>query len=150
MSKRKIMRPRGWRNCRVVDVIDGDTVYVDHRGEREKIRLYGVDAPEVDQDWGRAAKKFLSRWKDKLVNVRIVSFEGDYGRLICLLYGGEVCLNEELIRNGLAWVYRTYCRNSICKKWLEMEEQARNQKLGLWSRENPLPPWEYRKSGHNR
>ena len=115
MPKRKIMRLRGWRHCRIVDVIDGDTVYIDHRGEREKIRLYGVDAPEVNQNWGRAAKQFLSRWKGKLINVRIVSFAGDYGRLICLLYDGEVCLNEALVINGLAWVYRTYCRNSICK-----------------------------------
>ena len=51
---------------------------------------------------------------------------------------------EELLKNGLAWVYRQYCKN--CPQWLELEKQARQDKLGLWQQADPVPPWDWRKS----
>ncbi|MCD9014451.1 thermonuclease family protein [Fulvivirgaceae bacterium QH1ED-6-2] len=52
-------------------------------------------------------------------------------------------LNQELIRNGLAWHYKKY---SSSKTMSELEATAMAGRNGLWSENNPTPPWEYRKS----
>ncbi|MBV5328866.1 MAG: hypothetical protein JZU65_14760, partial [Chlorobium sp.] len=44
----------------VVSVTDGDTIKVLHDGKQEKIRLYGIDAPEKGQDFGQKAGDFTS------------------------------------------------------------------------------------------
>jgi len=44
----------------VVGISDGDTITVLNRGKGEKIRLYGIDAPEMGQDFSKKAKWFLS------------------------------------------------------------------------------------------
>lgn len=54
---------------------------------------------------------------------------------------------EELLRAGLAWVYRDYCRK--CVYWFNLEEEAKNAHRGLWRQNNPVPPWEWRK-GNNK
>ena len=56
----------------------------------------------------------------------------------------NLCLNEELIKNGYAWVYKKYCKDDFCTKWLEYEQNAQVNKSGLWSGKNPVPPWEFR------
>ncbi len=45
---------------RVVGISDGDTITVMHDGKGEKIRLYGIDAPEKGQAFGNRAKQFVS------------------------------------------------------------------------------------------
>jgi micrococcal nuclease len=47
---------------KVVGVSDGDTITVMHDGKGERIRIYGVDAPEKSQDFGNRAKKFTSEF----------------------------------------------------------------------------------------
>jgi micrococcal nuclease len=79
--------------------------------------------------------------------VRIVKQDIDrYGRIVGIVYVGAVCVNEKLVKNGLAWVYRRYCVTPICAGWLELEAQARAGKMGLWSHPDPMPPWEYRRN----
>ena len=51
-------------------------------------------------------------------------------------------MSLELIKAGLAWHYKRYSSDPVLAK---AEEQARRQKLGLWSMPNPIPPWEYRR-----
>jgi len=146
MPKRKIMRIRIWDNCTINKVVDGDTVYVQRKKDRVKVRLYGIDTPEIEQNGGEEAFKFLYQWHNKKVRVRIITFYTDYGRIIAILYDQDgKCLNEELVKNGHAWVYITYCRTSICEQWKILQKKAKAQKLGLWSKQYPLPPWEYRK-----
>ena len=41
---------------KVVGVSDGDTITVMHNGREEKIRLYGADCSEKNQDFGMKAK----------------------------------------------------------------------------------------------
>ena len=129
---------------KVVGVSDGDTITVLQDRTQYKIRLYGIDTPEKSQDFGTRAKQFTSDMvfgKD----VRVVQKDMDgYGRVVGLVYVGETCVNEEIIKNGFAWVYKTYCKDKICREWLKSEDQARNSKIGLWSHPNPVPPWEYR------
>jgi hypothetical protein len=85
-----------------------------------------IDAPERRQDFSNRAKQFVS----DLVfgkQVRIVKQDIDrYGRIVGIVYVGDVCVNEELVRNGLAWVYRRYCVTPICAGWFELETQARD------------------------
>ena len=44
----------------VVGITDGDSITVMHNGVAEKVRLYGIDAPELGQASGRKAKRFCS------------------------------------------------------------------------------------------
>ncbi len=130
---------------KVVSVADGDTITVLQDSKQYKIRLYGVDTPEKKQDFGQKAKQFTSGMVFKQ-HVKVVAYDIDrYGRTVGMVYIGQECLNEELIRNGLAWVYKRYCSESFCNNWLQLEQEARTNKLGLWIYDNPVPPWDFRK-----
>ncbi len=58
----------------------------------------------------------------------------------------NVLVNEELIKEGLAWIYRRYCKLPVCNhRWDNLEFEARSGKRGLWGSSGELPPWEYRR-----
>lgn len=128
-----------------VGVTDGDTITVMHDGRGEKIRLYGIDTPERGQDFGRVAKRFLS----DLAFRKIVEVEPEdtdrYGRTVGLVLVDGLNVNREIVKAGLAWVYRKYCIKPFCVEWLELEDAARKAGIGLWSHKSPIPPWEYRR-----
>jgi micrococcal nuclease len=136
----------GWQGM-VVGVSDGDTITVLHDGKGVKIRLYGIDTPERRQSFGKAAKQFTSIMVyGKTVEVKTKDTDR-YGRSVALVSVGGKSLNEALIKNGYAWVYRRYCREAFCKDWLNLETIARCGKVSLWSESNPMPPWDFR---HNK
>jgi len=132
---------------RVISVADGDTLTVfTQEGARRRIRLYGVDCPESLQAGGAEATSF-TRSEALFADAEIKVMDTDkYGRSVALviLPDGRT-LNEELIRNGHAWVYANYCRIPQCAKWRVLEREARINKRGLWASPNPLPPWAWRK-----
>ncbi len=131
---------------KVIGVADGDTITVLENRTQYKIRLYGIDAPEGHQDFGNRAKQFTA----DLVFGKIVQVEkmdtDRYGRTVGIVTVGKVCVNEELIKNGFAWVYPRYCNISICGDWYALEAHARASKKGLWAHADPLPPWEFRRN----
>lgn len=128
----------------VVGISDGDTITVMHEGKGEKIRLYGIDSPERGQAFTKKAKQFTS----KMVYGKTVDVEPKdtdrYGRTVALIYVDGQSLNESLIKNGFAWVYRKYCKEAFCEEWLDFEIVARYGKIGLWREPDPIPPWEVR------
>jgi endonuclease YncB( thermonuclease family) len=140
---------------KVAKVSDGDTITVlRDDGEREKIRLAGIDCPEKGQPFGEQAKEFTEEFcLGKEVKIAV---EGSprrshaktgkdrYGRVLgeAILPDGRV-LNEELLREGLAWWYRRYAPDNATYEKLERE--AREAGRGLW----PVPPWEFRKRRAN-
>ncbi len=123
-------------------VSDGDTITVLHKGKGERIRLHGIDCPEKRQAFGNRAKQFTS----KLIFVKIVTVQvldrDRYGRTVgvVLLPDGR-SLNHELVRAGLAWMYRRYTDDQSLS---ELEEEARVARRGLWADPNPIPPWQWR------
>jgi micrococcal nuclease len=130
-----------------VGVSDGDTISVMHEGKAEKIRLYGIDCPEKGQPFGKRAKQFTSDMVfGKSVEVKPTTTDG-YGRTVAWVYKGDICLNKELLRVGLAWHYKKYSQD---KEQAVLEEEAMEQKAGLWADKNPIPPWEWRKAKHFR
>jgi len=128
---------------RVVGVHDGDTITgLDENNVQHKIRLDAIDAPELGQPFGQAAKKALSGkvfGKNVLV---IVKTRDKYGRTVghVLVEGRDV--NLELLEEGMAWHYEKYDSNN---RLTEAEKAARTGRLGLWvDGSTVVPPWDWR------
>ena len=137
----------------VVKVSDGDTLQVrESNGTVTKIRLYGVDSPETAQPYGKASASFLDKAAfNRTVNIKTVETD-QYGRLVAIVTvkNENISLNAQLVRQGYAWYYPQYCRSgAFCKTLKGLEQQAREQKLGLWREPNPTPPWEFRRNAKN-
>jgi len=128
---------------KVVEVIDGDTYDVRRPAGREvTIRLHGVDAPESTQPHGAAATRAARRYvggKNAQVHIEDI---GRYGRAVARVEVQSGDLGTMLIRDGLAWHYRQYAPQAT--EYARLERQARNANRGLWSKPNPIPPWEWR------
>jgi micrococcal nuclease len=115
---------------KVVAVKDGDTLEVMREGVAVRVRLYGIDCPEMGQAFGQRAKQAASDLAFGKT-VKVIERDRDrYGRTV-----GEVILedgrnlNRELVRAGLAWWYWQYAKKDAVLGRLEKE--ARDGKLGL-------------------
>jgi micrococcal nuclease len=127
---------------KVVAVADGDTITVLRNREQVKVRLMEIDAPEKAQPFGNRSKQLLSA----LVHgqeVRVMENGQDkYRRTLGRIYRGDMDVNAEMVRQGMAWVYRKYApKNSPL---IEIEAQAKKERRGLWADNEPAPPWEWR------
>lgn len=144
--------PAGAFPARVVAVADGDTLaVVPADGGRLRVRLYGIDAPEHDQSYGKQARRALSALvRRKTVDVERVDTDR-YGRTVALVRLPDgVLVNEELVAMGAAWFYGQYCRRADpCDRLLELEERARAARLGLWAGADPVRPSDWRRE-HKR
>ena len=130
---------------KVVGVADGDTITVLRDKHPEKIRLYGIDCPEKRQPFGNQAKQFTSDMVfGKTVEIEPVATDR-YGRTVAFVQVENVLLNEELIKEGLGWVYVRYCKLPLCANWQSLELAAQNEKRGLWRDSNHIPPWDFRR-----
>ena len=125
-------------------IIDGDTVHINTK----KIRLEGIDAPEMKQ---KCKKPFLkisaiigfqfnkaylcgvtskAKLIDKIDNSKIkcISVSKDrYKRFLATCYKDKINLNKWMVRNGYAVAYKRYS-----KDYLRDEEYAKENKLGVW------------------
>lgn len=137
----------------VLSVHDGDTITVAPGGDRTtpmSIRLYGVDAPELDQPGGEEAATWLIRELPSGSPVEIIALDMDrYGRIVGLVQSGEPdqrrTLNAALVQSGQAWVEPQYCKARFCRQWKREERRARHARLGLWCDEQPLRPSDWRR-----
>ena len=133
----------------VVGVSDGDTITVlDQQKNTFKIRLLGIDAPEKQQAFGEKSKQSLH----DLVHSKQVRIEYDkedkYGRIVgkVTVDDVDVCLQQLVL--GMAWHYKKYQNEqSVSDRALysETELKSKSLKLGLWTDDTPMPPWEFRK-----
>jgi micrococcal nuclease len=135
-------QPQAW-NGKVVGVQDGDTITVLQNGRPRRVRLYGIDAPEKSQPFGKRARQFAAKKVfGKVVTVKIKAKAGKYGRVIGEVFVEGRSLNEALVRSGLAWWYRKYARRA--KVLAVLESEAKRARRGLWSDTKPTPPWVFR------
>ena len=125
-----------------IKVIDGDTIHAQHNGDRIKIRLVEIDAPEMDQPFGAQSKNFLNRLLYKK-NVTLISQGEDrYGRILGEIYVDGQSANRSMIRSGFAWVYDRHVEDLSLN---EYQDQAKAKNLGLWQGDDPIAPWVWRK-----
>ena len=129
---------------KVVKVIDGDTVQVlDNQNANIRVRLYGIDAPESKQSWGKKSKQALSSAVAGKT-VKVVEHGPDvYGRELGTIWLDGYDINASMVGSGHAWVYR-FDNEAIVPAYIKFETGAKNTALGLWSENSPIPPWEWR------
>ncbi len=124
----------------LVWIHDGDTITVKRGDKRIKVRLYGIDAPELDQAGGKAGKYFLMAYKGQRVQLQSMN-KDRLGRTVAIVSTSGQSLNAGLVQAGHAWVYPRFCHLPVCGEWTELQALAKAQKKGLWQEENPMPPW---------
>lgn len=127
---------------KVVSVHDGDTLTVrTDGGETLKVRLHGIDAPELGQPWGRRSRESLAELAQGKV-VEVLPVDRDrYGRIVARVRAGGEELNREQVARGLAWRYDRYDR---ANDYGRAQEAARGRRSGLWGDPAPVAPWEWR------
>ena len=128
---------------KVTRIIDGDSILVtDSKSVEYEVQLEGIDAPEIKQEFGKEATDGLSKLiKDK--TVRITWKEKDnFERLLAQVYDGDKQINIEMLKSGMAWHFKRYNKDEELSK---AEATAREAKKGLWAKDSPIAPWDYRK-----
>jgi endonuclease YncB( thermonuclease family) len=162
-------------SAQVVGVSDGDTIKVrrlgdvrwaatksgakvpvrDMEGPEIRVRLWGIDAPESGQPFGKAAKKHLSDFVFGQ-SVRLIVKDRDrYARTVAIVIlpvdrqlagtkPDEINVNEGMVREGYAWWYEKFAPKS--DQLRQAQADAMRAKRGIWSEaKTAVPPWEWRK-----
>jgi endonuclease YncB( thermonuclease family) len=128
----------------VTKVSDGDTVWVkpDGNAAPRKLRLQGLDAPEICQAGGQNSRDALA---NLVLNVRVqvsVKYEDDYGRGLARLSVNGQDVGAKLVAAGQAWSSRW--QRSL-GPYAQEEAQAKAAKLGLFAQSQPEMPRDFRK-----
>jgi endonuclease YncB( thermonuclease family) len=132
------------QTAQVLTVGDGDSLVVLQDGERIRVRLAEIDAPERGQPWSRQAREALrDKVLDKRVRLDVIDVDR-YGRRVAHVWLGNRHINRELVREGHAWVYTRYLRD---QSLVADEVHAREQRVGLWRLPEPVEPWRWRRAG---
>ena len=127
-----------------IKIIDGDTIHLNG----EKIRFTGIDTPELKQTCtknnevilcGIEARKLLIKkiGKNKVQCTKIG--KDQYKRTLAECFVKDLSLSSFLVREGYAFAYRKYS-----KKFVNDEDYARKNNLGMWSMRFEYP-WDWRK-----
>jgi micrococcal nuclease len=129
--------------ARIVGVHDGDSITALAAGNQQlKVRLDGIDAPELKQPFSQQSKAALSALVfGKVVSLHITGAD-NYKRTLAVVMVGGVNVNRELVRLGLAWRYERYSKDEAL---LAAQNEARAARRGLWSDPAPVAPWEWRR-----
>lgn len=130
----------------VLSVGDGDSFVARRGGRSQRIRLYGIDSPELEQVHGRSSRQLARMWlQGQTVEVEPI-YRDNYGRTVALVWLGERLINAELVRSGAAWVSPKFCQSRrVCDTMAEMQQRARQGRLGLWRDAHPEPPWVWKR-----
>ena len=113
-------------------VIDGDTIHINNN----KIRLHGIDAPELNQNciykeknWecGRDSKKYLLNLTNfNQVKCKVIGIDR-YKRFIATCFIDHANINKMMVKEGWAIAYRYYSKDYVDEEFI-----AKKNKFGIW------------------
>lgn len=128
---------------KVISIIDGNTLEVAGSDDQvHTVLLAGIDCPELGQEYGEEAKKFLEKLVlKKEVTVQFQGKDRWGNRLAVVMIKGDKDLRVALLKEGLAWTSEKNPNAGL----EEHRTLARQKGRGLWKEENPMPPWTYRR-----
>jgi len=128
----------------VTHVVDGDTVYVRPLagGAPRSLRLLGMDAPEICQEGGVAARDALNeRVFQRQVQVQVQGTD-DYGRDLVRIYLASEDVGQWMVQRGHAWSYRF---RQDAGPYAETERRAQILRRGIYAGLPPENPRDFRR-----
>lgn len=126
--------------AKVIKVHDGDTVSIIINRKKEKLRLIGIDAPELRQHpWGTISKKHLNKiFEDSGWSVAVeldIEQRDKYGRLLGYIWTRDgKMVNLEMIKGGYAVLYTIPPNVKHADGFREAQRTARESGLNIWGR----------------
>lgn len=149
----KWFKPSQWEG-KVTRVSDGDTLWIEtqissrpngmpksNQTVTRKVRIEGIDAPEICQTYGKASQAALQqKVLHKAVAVDTRS-KDDYGRDIAKLKLNNEDIGAWLVSNGHAWSYHSRRNKGMYAK---EEQTAQSEKRGLFAQPSPTEPRQFR------
>lgn len=136
----------------VLSVHDGDSITARRVGAKQekphKVRVYGIDCPELGQPFGEEARQLARQMLDgKTVEIvpaqKGKSYKREVGGIV--LVSDMLVIQDALVSAGLAWVDDRFCRLPVCDLWRLHQREAKAARRGLWADEGAVPPWTWRK-----
>ncbi len=135
-------------------VQDGDSIVV-HAAQRRRwdyryrVRLYAIDAPEHDQEYGPEARNHLRSLVWNRTDLMLEPIDTDqYGRLVGVLYyrgrDRRQSINRMMVEQGLAYWYSRYGGQGLGLE--QAEREARRGRRGVWASRGRVAPWDHRRA----
>lgn len=128
----------------LVKCVDGDTAVFLLNEEEIKFRFLAIDTPETkhpeknEEEYGVDASTYTCNMLSSAESIMIEYDEkgtktDKYGRHLVWVYVDGTLLQEELVSRGLAEVSYIYYKYEYVPKLCDIQKQAREDKLGIWS-----------------
>lgn len=114
----------------VTRVIDGDTIEIDNAGAIERIRLWGIDAPERGAPLYSESKCCLATYIDKQTIEVEPLYKDRYRRIVAKTYLDGADIGVEMVRRGMATWYKKYAPGD--PPLAQAESHAKKERLGIW------------------
>lgn len=134
--------PQGKNNAdswiKVETVYDGDTIGARIENRREKIRLIGIDAPEMGQrPWGRKAREYLESLIASSSGHVLLEYDVErrdkFNRILAYIKTKDGrMVNAELVRNGYAVLFTFPPNVRHVGEFTSAQTEAREKRLGIW------------------
>ncbi len=124
---------------KVLKIYDGDTIQISGLDLIFKVRLVGIDSPEIgykgqqSQPYSQKSKKYLSTLlKKRKITLKSYGL-GGYGRQLAEIFVDGKNINIEMVKAGLSEVYRGKKSKRLdTKQYLREEKKAKSSRLGMW------------------
>lgn len=135
------------QEVKLLEVVDGDTLLLEVDRIKKHYAIYGIDAPEIGQFFGKDSKNYIENILSKSIyKIEVNSINASPVRTVNIYYkenNYERDLACSSIYKGFSFYDRMIKSNN--DKYIGSEKMARKAKLGVWSKDNVEFPWDYRK-----
>ena len=142
-----------WANSKEVVTlnrcVDGDTAIFNIKEVPTRVRFLAIDTPEsvkpntLVQAYGKNASEYtchiLKKAKKIILEYDDKSDKKDkFDRVLAWVWADDLLLEEELIKVGYAKVAYVYKNYSYVNKLYQVQEEAKEKKIGIWSDYMPI------------
>lgn len=126
--------------AKVLEVHSGDSLTLQEGSRAIRLTLANVDAPELDQPYGKISRKTLENLcKGKEASYRKQGKSTD-GKILASIVCDGTDVERAQLRKGMAWVRP---RPDIDAAYTLIQDFVWRDKIGLWADADPVPPWEW-------
>ena len=132
---------------KVISIESGDAITVESSGRKYSVKLQSIDAPDNGQSYFESSRKTLSKLINKK-DVRIVVLGRDPGESLTgtVYYDGRD-IGLRLLEKGMAWYSKRSAEVQtavVRKSYSDAQAYASSAGVGLWTEDDPVPPWVFR------